>query len=83
MYLVFRPKNAAVCDALVKKAFIAAETPAFTLILLIGQQIVISLKKKTRKALKTRKSGKLRVEKVWAQLTNPGDQFSHQNGFPC
>ena len=48
MYLVFRPKNAAVCDGLVKKAFIAAETPAFTLILLIGQQVVISLKKDTQ-----------------------------------
>ena len=26
-------------------------------------------------------SGKLRVEKVWAQLTNPRDQLSHQIGL--
>ena len=27
-------------------------------------------------------SGKLRVEKVWAHLTSPGDQLSHQIGYP-
>ena len=27
--------------------------------------------------------GKLRVEKVWAQLTIPRGQLSHQIGFPC
>ena len=26
---------------------------------------------------------KLRVKKVWAQLTNAPDQLSHQIGFPC
>ena len=30
-----------------------------------------------------RKLGKLRVEKVWAHLTNPSKQLSHQIGFPC
>ena len=28
------------------------------------------------------KSGKLQVEKVWVQLTNPRDQLSHQIGYP-
>ena len=28
-----------------------------------------------------RKPGKLRVEKVWAHLTNPSKQLSHQIGF--
>ena len=27
-------------------------------------------------------NGKLLVEKVWAQLTNPRDQLSHQIGYP-
>ena len=57
MYLVFRPKNAAVCDGLVKKAFIAAETPAFTLILLFGQQIVISLRKKNLQSIEDTQVG--------------------------
>ena len=34
-------------------------------------------------SLENRKSGKLRVEKVWAQFTNLRDQLSHQIGFPC
>ena len=47
MYVVFETKNAAVCDVLILKAFIAAETPTSfpAPFLLSSQHIIISLKK--------------------------------------